>query len=302
MEESTTESCPPSACGSCSSSSCSAAHRAPDESDPEFIARQKLQSRLCHIKHRIAVLSGKGGVGKSTVAVNLATSLALSGKRVGLLDVDIHGPSVPTMLGLDAANVRPGVCEDGILPLELGNLKVMSIGFLLADQDDAVILRGPAKIGVIQQFLRDVVWGELDFLIIDSPPGTGDEPLSVIQTIGDVQGAVIVTTPQRVASVDVRKSITFCRKLDVPILGVIENMSGFVCPHCGEITDIFSTGGGRGISDSMDVPFLGSIPIDPSIGIAGDAGSPFMDRYAASPTAQIMRDIIAPIAALDDPE
>lgn len=302
MEESTTESCPPSACGSCSSSSCSAAHKAPDESDPEFIARQKLQSRLCKIKHRIAVLSGKGGVGKSTVAVNLATSLALSGKRVGLLDVDIHGPSVPTMLGLDAENVRPGVCEDGILPLELGNLKVMSIGFLLANQDDAVILRGPAKIGVIQQFLRDVVWGDLDFLIIDSPPGTGDEPLSVIQTIGDVQGAVIVTTPQRVASVDVRKSITFCRKLDVPVLGVVENMSGFVCPHCGEITNIFSTGGGRGISESMGVPFLGSIPIDATIGIAGDAGSPFMDRYAASPTAQIMRDIIAPIAALDDAE
>lgn len=300
MEESTTEPCPPSACGSCSSSSCSAAHKAPDESDPEFIARQRLQSRLCKIKHRIAVLSGKGGVGKSTVAVNLATSLALSGKRVGLLDVDIHGPSVPTMLGLDAENVRPGVCEDGILPLELGTLKVMSIGFLLANQDDAVILRGPAKIGVIQQFLRDVVWGDLDFLIIDSPPGTGDEPLSVIQTIGDVQGAVIVTTPQRVASVDVRKSITFCRKLDVPVLGVIENMSGFVCPHCGEITNIFSTGGGRDISESMGVPFLGSIPIDATIAIAGDAGSPFMDRYAASPTAQIMRDIIAPIAALDD--
>ena len=300
MEENTTEPCPPSACGSCSSSSCSAAHKAPDESDPEFVARQRLQSRLCKIKHRIAVLSGKGGVGKSTVAVNLATSLALSGKRVGLLDVDIHGPSVPTMLGLDAENVRPGVCEDGILPLELGTLKVMSIGFLLANQDDAVILRGPAKIGVIQQFLRDVVWGDLDFLIIDSPPGTGDEPLSVIQTIGDVQGAVIVTTPQRVASVDVRKSITFCRKLDVPVLGVIENMSGFVCPHCGEITNIFSTGGGRDISESMGVPFLGSIPIDATIGIAGDAGSPFMDRYAASPTAQIMRDIIAPIAALDD--
>lgn len=302
MEESTTEPCPPSACGSCSSSSCSAAHKAPDESDPEFVARQRLQSRLCKIKHRIAVLSGKGGVGKSTVAVNLATSLALSGKRVGLLDVDIHGPSVPTMLGLDAENVRPGVCEDGILPLELGTLKVMSIGFLLANQDDAVILRGPAKIGVIQQFLRDVVWGDLDFLIIDSPPGTGDEPLSVIQTIGDVQGAVIVTTPQRVASVDVRKSITFCRKLDVPVLGVIENMSGFVCPHCGEITNIFSTGGGRDISESMGVPFLGSIPIDATIAIAGDAGSPFMDRYAASPTAQIMRDIIAPIAALDDAE
>lgn len=302
MEESTTESCPPSACGSCSSSSCSAAHKNPEETDREFAERQKLQSRLCKIKHRIAVLSGKGGVGKSTVAVNLATSLALAGKRVGLLDVDIHGPSVPTMLGLDAQNVRPGVCEDGMVPIELGNLKVMSIGFLLATQDDAVILRGPAKIGIIQQFLRDVVWGDLDFLIIDSPPGTGDEPLSVVQTIGNVQGAVIVTTPQRVASVDVRKSITFCRKLDVPVLGVVENMSGFVCPHCGEITNIFSTGGGRGISESMGVPFLGSIPIDATITGAGDAGTPFMDRYAASPTAQIMRDIIAPIAALDDAE
>lgn len=298
MQESTDSTCAPSACSSCSSSSCSAASKMQDETDQEFLERQKLQSRLCQIKHRIAVLSGKGGVGKSTVAVNLATALALSGKRVGLLDVDIHGPSVPTMLGLEQA--RPGVSQDGIIPLELGNLKVMSIGFLLQDQDDAVILRGPAKIGIIQQFLRDVVWGELDYLIIDSPPGTGDEPLSVIQTIGDVQGAIIVTTPQHVASVDVRKSITFCRKLDVPILGVVENMSTFVCPHCGQVTDIFSTGGGRTISETMDVPFLGSIPMDPSITSAADAGVPFMDRYAASPTAEIMRAIVAPIAALDE--
>lgn len=290
-----------SSCSSCSSTTCSAANRLENENDEEFQKRQRLESRLCKIQHKIAVISGKGGVGKSTVAVNLAASLALSGKKVGLLDVDLHGPSVPTMLGIEDVTLSLSREEqDAIIPLEVGNMKVMSIGLMLRDQDDAVIWRGPIKIQVIQQFIRDVVWGELDYLIIDSPPGTGDEPLSVFQTITGIDGAVVVTTPQKVAAVDVRKSITFCKKLEVPVLGVIENMSGFVCPKCGELTQIFREGAGAKIAESMGVPFLGSIPIDPAVAEAGDSGVPFVDRYATSKTAEIMRSVIAPIAALGE--
>lgn len=192
---------------------------------------------------KIVVLSGKGGVGKSTVAVNLATALALNGLRVGLLDVDIHGPSVPTMLGLENETLKGG--PEGLFPVEFGGLKIMSLGFLLQNPDDAVIWRGPMKMGVIKQFLTDVQWGDLDYLIVDAPPGTGDEPLSICQLIQPLDGAVIVTTPQKVAAIDVRKSISFCRRLAVPVLGVIENMSGFVCPKCGEVTQILPTGGGK---------------------------------------------------------
>jgi ATP-binding protein involved in chromosome partitioning len=276
---------------------CSASQRKKDESEEEFEDRRKLQSRLCRIKHKIIVLSGKGGVGKSTVAVNLATALTLSGKRVGLLDVDFHGPSIPTMLGLEREKIQGS--EDGLLPIDIGGLKVMSLGFLLQNQDDAVIWRGPMKMGVIKQLLKDVAWGDLDYLIIDSPPGTGDEPLSVCQLIGVLGGAVIVTTPQKVAAVDVRKSITFCRRLQVPVLGVVENMSGFVCPKCGEITQIFLSGGGKRIAEDMNVPFLGSIPVDPKIAESCDSGQAYIRYYAASPAASIMRDIIQPIAALD---
>jgi ATP-binding protein involved in chromosome partitioning len=244
--------------------------RRKDESEEDFADRQKLHSRLCRIRHKVVVLSGKGGVGKSTVAVNLATALMMSGKRVGLLDVDIHGPSIPTMLGIEDETVQG--CDDGFLPIELGNMKVMSMGFLLQNRDEAVILRGPMKAGVIKQFLQDVVWGDLDYLIIDSPPGTGDEPLSVCQLIGAVDGAVIVTTPQKVAAVDVRKSIMFCRELHVPVLGVVENMSGFACPRCAEVTQILPSCGGKRIAEDMGVPFLGSIPMDPQIAEAGDSG------------------------------
>lgn len=259
--------------------------------------REKLMSRLGRIRRRIIVLSGKGGVGKSTVAVNLATALSMSGQRVGLLDVDIHGPSVPTMLGLEQKQIGKG--ENGMLPVKLGRMKVMSIGFLLRDPDDAVIWRGPMKYGIIRQFLKDVVWGDLDYLIIDAPPGTGDEPLSVCQLVGDLDGAVVVTTPQKVAAVDVRKSITFCRKLHVPVLGVVENMSGFVCPHCGETTSILQAGAGLRISESMGVPFLGSIPIDPQIAAACDSGKPFVRMYAYTASAEAMRKIIQPIEALN---
>lgn len=284
-------------CDTCGDKDYSASQRKPSESDEDFYERQKLQSRLCRIRHKVIVLSGKGGVGKSMVAVNLAVALMMSGKRVGLLDVDIHGPSIPTMVGLERETIQGS--EEGLLPIELGEMKVMSIGFLLRNQDDAVIWRGPMKMGIIKQFLKDVAWGDLDFLIIDSPPGTGDEPLSVCQLIGTLDGAVIVTTPQKVATVDVRKSITFCRQLQVPVLGVVENMSGFACPKCGEVTQILRSGGGKRIAEDMSVPFLGSIPMDPKIAEACDNGQVFVQHYAVSPTAIIMREIIQPIMELD---
>jgi Mrp family chromosome partitioning ATPase len=284
------------ACRTCSKTDCSAGQRRPEESDADFADRQKLESKLCRIRHKIVVLSGKGGVGKSTVAVNLAVSLMMSGRRVGLLDVDIHGPSIPTMLGLEHHIL--GGCDGEIAPADVDGLKVISIGLFLPSPDDAIIWRGPLKMGAIKQVLKDVAWGDLDFLVIDSPPGTGDEPLSVCQLIGRLDGAVIVTTPQRVAAVDVRKSITFCRQLKLPVLGVIENMNGFACPKCGEITSIFRSGGGKHIANDMGVPFLGSIPLDPQIGEACDSGQAFVRRYAASPTAALMRTITQPIASL----
>lgn len=285
------------ACDSCSDQSCSAAERKKDESPEAFEERRQLQSRLCRIRHKVVVLSGKGGVGKSTVAVNLAMGLVRAGKRVGLLDVDIHGPSVPTMLGLEHVAMQGS--EEGMLPVEVHALKVMSLGFLLQNPDEAVIWRGPMKGGVIKQFIKDVAWGDLDFLIIDSPPGTGDEPLSVCQVVTPLDGAVVVTTPQKVAAVDVRKSITFCHQLKVPVLGVVENMSGFVCPRCGEVTHILPSGGGRAIALGMQVPFLGAIPMDPKVALAADAGMAFVAHYAESPTAISMEAIVAPIAALD---
>jgi len=280
-------------CEDCSKDTCVAKKKTPDESQKEFFERQKLLSRLCKINQKIIVLSGKGGVGKSTVSVNLAFGLLKAGKRVGLLDVDIHGPSIPTMLGLK--NHRPKANQEGIVPLEVKGLKVMSVGLFLSNQDEAIIWRGPLKMGVIKQFLMDVNWGDLDYLIIDSPPGTGDEPLSVCQLIGDITGALIVTTPQRVAAVDVRKSITFCQQLNVPILGVIENMSGFVCPKCGELTMIMGNGGGRLICQDMGVRFLGSLPIDPSIVEACDNGKVFLDEYVFNPNVKLMEEIVQKI-------
>jgi Mrp family chromosome partitioning ATPase len=270
----------------------------PGEDLDVFLEQQTLEERLRQIRHKIIVLSGKGGVGKSTVAVNLAVALSAAGRRVGLLDVDIHGPSVPKMLHLEDAALT--ATEDSMLPVETAGLKVMSIGFLLQNRDDAVIWRGPMKMGLIKQFLKDVAWGELDYLIVDSPPGTGDEPLSVCQLVKNPDGAVIVTTPQDVATADVRKSITFCRELGLPVLGVIENMSGFVCPHCGTVTDIFKTGGGERMAREMGVPFLGRIPIDPAIGEACDAGRPFVEGDRPTETAKAFQRIIAPILSLSE--
>jgi Mrp family chromosome partitioning ATPase len=277
-------------CNTCNQTQCSAAAKRPGESDTDFKQRQKLESRLCRIKHKIVVLSGKGGVGKSTVAVNLAAGFSRIGRRVGLLDVDIHGPSIPTMLGLEGRT--PVGNGEGMLPLEVCGIKVVSPGFLLRNQDDAIIWRGPMKANAIRQFLQDVFWGDLDVLVIDSPPGTGDEPLSVCQLINNLDGAVIVTTPQKVAAVDVRKSITFCRHLKVPILGVIENMSGFACPKCGDVTPILGSGGGQRMAAEMKVPFLGTIPIDPNVALAGDSGQVPIDIYPDGPATRSMHAIL----------
>lgn len=252
-----------------------------------------IRERLGRIGHKILVLSGKGGVGKSTVAVNLAASLALAGHRTGLLDVDIHGPSIPTMLGIERA--RAEALDGVIIPIDAAGMKIISLGFFTNSIDDAVIWRGPLKAGLIRQFLGDVEWGELDYLVVDSPPGTGDEPLSVCQLMGSVDGAVVVTTPQRVAAVDVRKCISFCRRLGVRVLGVVENMSGFACPKCGEVTNVFMSGGGALMARDMDVPFLGSVPLDPLVAESCDSGRPFIYHYSKTATARIMSGILAGI-------
>lgn len=261
---------------------------------------QAVHQRMAQVKHKIIVMSGKGGVGKSTVAVSLATSLALEGRQVGLLDVDLHGPTVPQLLGLQGRQLE--IVDETIVPMQVGdNLKVMSIGFLLGETDEAVVWRGPMKAVAIEQFLGEVEWGELDYLIIDSPPGTGDEPLAVCQAIGKMDGAVIVTTPQETALSNVRRSVKFCRLLDLKVLGVIENMAGFVCPHCGEVTHVFSKGGGAAtMATKAGVPLLASIPLDPNIVEAADAGRSFVYHYSKSPAAQEFAKALAPILALED--
>eukprot|EP00039_Didymoeca_costata_P013569 m.209079 g.209079 ORF g.209079 m.209079 type:complete len:265 (-) comp15812_c0_seq2:30-824(-) len=230
-----------------------------------------------HIKHIILVLSGKGGVGKSTVSVQLASSLADSGHRVGLLDVDLCGPSVPRMLNLESHAVHQ--CSEGWVPVyadDTKKLAVMSIGFLLKTDRDPVVWRGPKKTAMIKQFMEDVVWGELDYLVIDTPPGTSDEHISVVENLRawKPEGAVLVTTPQGVALADVRREATFCKKAKIPILGVVENMSGFVCPHCSECNHVFSTGGGENLATEIKAPFLGKIPLDPSLCVAMENGTP----------------------------
>lgn len=233
-------------------------------------------------------------MGKSTVAVNLASALALHGLQVGLLDVDIHGPSVPTLLDMvgttlngDAQQLFPARKTMGT-----GSLFVMSVGFLLENQDQALIWRGPRKFGLIRQFLSDVQWGDLDVLVVDSPPGTGDEPMAVAQLVEKADGAVIVTTPQDVAVRDVRRCVTFCRQVNLPILGVVENMSGFVCPQCGTHYPIFGAGGGQSMAHDLDIPFLGAIPIDPQVVVSGDTGQPILQSHPRSPTAQAMQRVM----------
>lgn len=232
----------------------------------------KIVTTLRHIKRKIMVMSGKGGVGKSTIAANLAAGLALRGYRVGLLDCDIHGPTIPTLFGIESEKIQVG--EEGLLPVQVfSNLSVMSIGFLLENKDSPVVWRGPVKMGAIRQFLEEVSWGELDFLIVDLPPGTGDEPLSVAQLIPNCDGSVIVTTPQDVALISVRKSINFSEKINVPIIGLVDNMHGLVCPHCGEKIDVFGSGGVEKASKDFNVPVLATLPIEPKVAEMEDKGT-----------------------------
>jgi len=259
---------------------------------------QMLQDRMRDIGRKLLVLSGKGGVGKSTVAANLAVALSQAGKRVGLLDIDVHGPSIPKLLGLEGRSLQ--VTSGEILPLAISStLSVMSLGFLLSSLDDAVIWRGPRKYGVIRQFLKDVAWGRLDYLVVDSPPGTGDEPLSVAQLVGSPAEAVIVTTPQQLSIADVRRCISFCRTLKLPIAGIVENMSGYVCPECGRKTDLFKTGSGKALALELGLPLLGQIPIDPHVVILGDAGTPFAGSMMDCPAARAFASIVQSILARD---
>jgi Mrp family chromosome partitioning ATPase len=276
--------------GSCGSS-CGTATK---EAQQAAVAQKELaiNKSLGKIKNKILVMSGKGGVGKSTVSVNLALGLANKGYQVGLMDVDIHGPDVVRMLNLKGGLEPPKSPDDLIPPLKYNdNLKVVSLEYMLRDRDEAIIWRGPMKIQAIRQFVADMAWGELDYLIIDAPPGTGDEPLSVAQTIPLVK-AIVVTTPQQVALADVRKSINFCKAVKVEIAGVIENMSGFVCPHCHETVDIFRAGGGESLARELDLPFLGRIPMDPKVVMAGDEGAPYLSSDTESPAGKAFSKVV----------
>jgi ATP-binding protein involved in chromosome partitioning len=280
-----------SACNSCSSADgCST-------DDKQKHTDEMIKRRLSSIKYKIMVMSGKGGVGKSTVSVSLASMINAMGYSVGILDADIHGPNIPKMLGITKKGATNN--EDGIVPFEpMEGLKVMSVGMLVENDDEAIIWRAPVKHSIIQQFVSDVAWGDLDFLIIDLPPGTGDEQLSVAHIIGKVDGSVIVTTPQDVALLDSRKSVTFSRKLGVPILGIIENMSGFSCPHCGSSVDIFKTGGGERAARELNVNFLGKIPLEEQVVHDGDAGTPHVLGHPGSHVAKAMKEIAINILKL----
>jgi ATP-binding protein involved in chromosome partitioning len=250
---------------------------------------ESVNESLNKIKHKFLVMSGKGGVGKTSVSVNLALALAGKGYKVGIMDVDIHGPDVPRMLGLegmlsvnDNRKLEPKTFSK--------NLSAVSIESLMKSRDDAIIWRGPMKYSAIKQFIGDVEWGNLDYLIIDSPPGTGDEPLTIAQTISDAK-AIIVTTPQEVSLADVRKSISFCNLLKMEIFGLIENMSGFSCPHCGEVVELFGSGGGEKTAGAHDIKFLGKIPFDPQMVSCGDTGISFQERYKDSPVTKAFADV-----------
>jgi len=254
---------------------------------------KRLKIQMAKIKHKIAVISGKGGVGKSTVTVNLAMAFATHGyvDRIGILDADITGPCIPKILGIKGQRLQGG--PPGIFPATgpLG-IKVTSMDFLLPSDESPVIWRGPLKMRAIQQFMSDIVWGELDFLFIDLPPGTGDEPLSVMQLLPEMDGVVIITIPSEVSQIVVKKAVTFAKQLNIPVIGIIENMSGFVCPKCGEQVDIFKAGGGKKIAEDLAVPYLGKIPIDPEICRDSDKGSPFIVEHPSSTASKAFMHIV----------
>lgn len=269
---------------------------APKGPDPDLPA---IADRLSNIKHKILVLSGKGGVGKSTFTANLAHAFALNPDRtIGVMDTDICGPSLPKMMGVEKEKIH--VSGTGWSPVFIDNLAVMSIQFMLPGEDDAIIWRGPKKNGLIKQFLKDVEWGDLDFLLVDTPPGTSDEHLSVNALLksSGIDGAVLVTTPQEVSLLDVRKELDFCRKAGIRVLGLVENMAGFVCPKCTHETQIFrpTTGGGKALAEEMQIPFLGSVPLDPRIGQACDYGESFFDHFPDSPACAALKRVVRNLA------
>jgi Mrp family chromosome partitioning ATPase len=258
------------------------AYQKPKERDEEELKKrlgeenEAIAKRMASIKHRLMVISGKGGVGKTTVATNLAIALSEKESEVGLMDVDLHGPNVPKMLGIKAEHLSIDPATKEIIPILVPpRLKVMSIGFLISTKDSPLIWRGPLKMKAIKQFISQVKWGNLDYFIVDCPPGTSDEPLSTAQLF-PLDGTIVVTTPQEVALLDARKAVNFARELKVPIIGIIENMSGFNCPYCGKEINLFKVGGGERSAKEMEVPFLGSIPIDPKMVEAGDSGNPLI--------------------------
>ncbi len=260
--------------------------------------RMKMAQRMGKIKHKIVVMSGKGGVGKSSVAANLACVLADEGPA-GLVDADVTGPDIAMIMGVeDAEVVSKEVGPETLMEPVTGpnGVKVISMAHLI-DRDTAVVWRGPLKIKALKQMLSDVDWGELDYLVIDLPPGTSDEPLSIAQEIPDADGAVVVTTPQEVSLLDVRKSINFAKAVNLPILGVVENMSGLVCPHCGKEIDVFKVGGGEAAAKELGLPFLGRIPLDPQIVVGGDAGKPFVLEHPDSPAAKAFQAIVKNLKA-----
>ncbi|XP_068610617.1 cytosolic Fe-S cluster assembly factor nubp2 [Brachionichthys hirsutus] len=256
---------------------------------------QNNDSNFSQVRHVVLILSGKGGVGKSTIATELALALKHAGKKIGILDVDLCGPSIPRMLSVGRPDVHQ--CDSGWVPVYADaekSLALMSIGFLLEDPDEAVVWRGPKKTALIGQFVSDVAWGELDVLLVDTPPGTSDEHLAVLENLkehGRVDGAVLVTTPQAVSTGDVRREITFCKKTGVRILGIIENMSGFVCPHCSECSNIFSKGGGEELAKLTGSVFLGSVPLDPLLSSSIDEGKDFLQSFPDSATFRAISQI-----------
>jgi len=274
-------------------SSCGGSCGTPEAQQAAMAQQENAITRsLGKIKNKLLVMSGKGGVGKSTISVNLALSLAARGHKVGLMDVDLHGPDVVRMLDMKG-NLEPPENPNSLIPpLKYNeNLKVVSLEYMMQDRDEAIIWRGPLKIQAIRQFVSDMDWGELDYLVIDAPPGTGDEPLSIAQTIPNVK-AVIVTTPQKVALADVRKSINFCKIVGVEIVGVVENMSGFVCPNCNTTVDIFKSGGGEEVARDFDLAFLGRVPMDPKVVIAGDDGKPYLSSDTDSPAIKAFAGVV----------
>ncbi len=247
---------------------------------------RKVGEKMSKVGKKIIVLSNKGGVGKTAVTVSLAGVFAVKGKQTGLLDADIHGPSIAKAVGLEGKKLK--AVDGGIVPLEKGNLKVVSMASILESDDSPVIWRGPLKTGVLRQFLGEVLWGNLDFLFVDSPPGTGDEPMSVIQLIGNVDCGIVVTTPQDMALLDTRKCVNFLKSMKVPVCGIVENMSGFKCPHCGKEIDIFKKGGGEKAASEMGVPFLGRVPFDPRIVENMDRGLEFVLEFPNSEAASAL--------------